>query len=178
MLARPSTEGNTVTTPVAEPSRLSNAAIREYAERIGEHYDIYDRVGTADIRDLVEQLGGRVEYGDTQESLHVNGPGDFVIFLPHVTSSRRDRFTVAHELGHYFLHYLHPEVEEPASFGRGLRNDLETQANVFASSLLMPAESFRRQYKKHGGDAFALARIYDVSPQAVEVRAQGLGLTT
>ncbi len=161
---------------VSEPSKLSYSAIRKYAERIGEHYDIYDRTGTGDVRELVRQLGGRVEYGDSRESLHVAAPGNFVIYLPHVTSSRRDRFTIAHELGHYFLHYLHPETEIPASFGRGLRNDLETQANVFASSLLMPAESFGEAYRRHGGDVHRLARIFEVSPQAAEVRAQVLGL--
>jgi hypothetical protein len=32
---------------VTEPSKLSLAAIREYAERVGEHYKIYDRTGEA-----------------------------------------------------------------------------------------------------------------------------------
>lgn len=159
-----------------QASNLSYAAIREYAERIGDHYEIYDRMGTADVRDLVRKLGGEVSYGDSQESLHVNGKGDFTIYLPHATSSRRDRFTIAHELGHYFLHFLHPEVEAPASFGRGLRNLVETQANVFASSLLMPEKAFGDAYKRLNGDAYALARIFEVSPAAVEVRAEVLGL--
>lgn len=161
---------------VSEASDLSYDAIREYAERVGEHYEIYDRLGTGDVRDLVAKLGGTVAYGDTRESLHVDRPGSFTIYLPHVTSSRRDRFTIAHELGHYFLHYLHAGRDAPVTFGRGLRNDLETQANVFASSLLMPAETFKRAFKRHGGDPFRLARIFDVSPQAAEVRAQVLGL--
>lgn len=160
----------------AEPTKLSNGAIREYAERVGRHYEIYDRTGTADLRQLVRKLGGRIEIADTKESLRVNREGDFVIYLPHVTSSRRDRFTIAHELGHYFLHYLHPKREDGAAFGRGERNDIETQANVFASSLLMPEETFRRTYTRHNGDAYAVARILEVSPAAVEVRAQVLGL--
>ncbi|MGV1005135.1 MAG: ImmA/IrrE family metallo-endopeptidase [Candidatus Nanopelagicales bacterium] len=161
---------------VIEPSRLSYDAIRDYAERVGEHYEIYGRGGAGDVRDLVRQLGGRVAIGDSRESLHVNGPGDFTIFLPHMTSSRRDRFTIAHELGHYFLHYLYPKRAAAASFGRGERNIVETQANVFASSLLMPAEQFRAAWRKHGGNARALAKIFDVSPAAVEVRAEVLGL--
>lgn len=161
---------------VTEPSKLSYEAIRQYAERVGDHYKIYDRVGTADIRELVRQLGGRIEYGDGQESLHVNGPGDFTIFLPRVTSSRRDRFTIAHELGHYFLHYLYPERQSSAAFGRGLQNSVETQANVFASSLLMPEEKYRELYDRHRGDTFALSRIFEVSPAAAQVRAEVLGL--
>lgn len=161
---------------ITEPSRLSNSAIREYAERVGQHYEIYDRAGTGDIQALVRNLGGRLEYGDTKESLHVNGPGNFVIFLPRVTSSRRDRFTIAHELGHYFLHYLHPKRAEVVSFGRGERNTVETQANLFASSLLMPAETFQAAWRRSGGDVYQLARQFEVSPAAVEVRAQVLGL--
>lgn len=162
---------------VSEPSRLSNSAIREYAERVGTHYDIYDRAGTADVRELVRALGGTVAYGDSRESLHVNGPGDFTIYLPEVTSSRRDRFTIAHELGHYFLHYLHPKHDEPASFGRGDRNSVETQANVFASSLLMPEAAFSRAWTRTEGDIYTLAQQFDVSPNAAEVRAQVLGLS-
>lgn len=161
---------------VIEPARLSYDAIRDYAERVGEHYAIYDRSGAGDVRALVRQLGGRVAIGDSRESLHVNGPGDFTIFLPHMTSSRRDRFTIAHELGHYFLHYLYPKRTAAASFGRGERNIVETQANVFASSLLMPAEQFRAAWSKHSGNLRALAKIFDVSPAAVEVRAEVLGL--
>lgn len=162
--------------PPPEPTRLSTSAIREYAERVGAHYGIYDRAGTADIRTLVRKLGGRIEIADTNESLHVNNEGDFVIYLPRVTSSRRDRFTIAHELGHYFLHYLHPRMEESAGFGRGERNVIETQANVFASSLLMPEETFRLAYSRSRGDIYAVARLLEVSPAAAEVRAQVLGL--
>ncbi|GAB3868128.1 hypothetical protein GCM10028801_43540 [Nocardioides maradonensis] len=165
-----------MSTVVTEPSRLSNSAIREYAERVGHHYGIYDRAGTADVHDLVTQLGGRLAYGDTSESLHVNAVGDFVIYLPRVTSSRRDRFTMAHELGHYFLHYLHPQLDDSASFGRGQRNMVETQANVFASSLLMPEAEFRKSWQRSSGDVYALARQFEVSPAAVEVRAKVLRL--
>ncbi|WP_030527731.1 ImmA/IrrE family metallo-endopeptidase [Phycicoccus jejuensis] len=160
-----------------EPSRLTNAAIRQYAERVGEHHEIYDRAGTADLHDLVRRLGGRLAIGDSKESLHVNAPGDFVIYLPRLTSSRRDRFTIAHELGHYFLHYLHPGSETAASFGRGERNPVETQANVFASSLLMPERVFREAWRLKDGDVHALARQFEVSPAAVAVRAQVLGLS-
>ena len=168
--------GQAMSVVVTKPSRLSNSAIREYAERIGSHYDAYDRAGTADLHDLLRKLGGRLEIGDSRESLKVNKAGDFVIYLPRVTSSRRDRFTIAHELGHYFLHYLHPKREGPARFGRGERNNIETQANVFASSLLMPEAEFRAAWGRHAGNLLSLARQFEVSPAAVEVRAQVLNL--
>lgn len=157
-------------------SKLSFEAIREYAEKIGQHYGIYDGLGAADLDVLLAKLGGSVRFGDGSESLHVDAPGSFTIYLPRLTSSRRDRFTIAHELGHYFLHYLHPAHSGPMSFGRGGRDRAETQANVFAASLLMPAEAFIKAYSDAAGDAFVVARLFDVSPAAVQVRAQVLQL--
>jgi Zn-dependent peptidase ImmA (M78 family) len=156
--------------------KMSHDAIRSYAERIGEYHDIYDDLGLADVTSLVKKLGGQIEYDDGGEALHVYGPGDFVIHLPRVTSARRDRFTLAHELGHYFLHYRVPKLDGPESFGRGDRNLLETQANVFASSILMPEEDFTRAWREESSDAWAVSRRFEVSPAAADVRAQVLGL--
>lgn len=161
-------------------SGLSYDAIRKYAERIGEVHDIYDFDGEAQIQRLIKSLGGRVEIAEwgSDESLHVDGPTSFTIFLPPSTSSRRDRFTMAHELGHFFLHYLYPRRNEGgvASFNRGSRNQAETEANVFASSLLMPEHHFRQAHRHLYPDIHALARRFNVSPAAVEVRCQVLGL--
>lgn len=158
------------------PTTLSHAAIREYAERIGRHHDIYDKVGRADVDALVAKLGGRVVVKDTVESMHVYGKSDFEIFLPTFTSARRDQFTKAHELGHYFIHYRHAELEGPAAFGRGGQNLAETQANVFASSLLMPEREYRAAFGAVGAEWWVLARMFNVSPAAAEVRARVLNL--
>lgn len=161
------------------PSPLSNSAIAEYAERVARHHKVYGPSGKLDIDRLVKTLGGRVEVSRAlfaPEALTVNSPSDFVVHLPPVTSNRRDRFTIAHELGHYFLHYLHEGKEGPAGFGRGQRNRAETQANVFASSLLMPEVEFRAAASRLGNDWWAVADVFGVSPAAAEVRAQVLGL--
>jgi hypothetical protein len=162
---------------VTEPADLSLDAIRNYAEKIGDHHGIYSAEGFADVDALVNKLGGRVNFNDSKESLHVNGVGDFTISLPRMTSARRDRFTLAHELGHYFLHYRYAKRRGVASFGRGARNLVETQANVFASSLLMPEVDFRQAFAQCHGDMWELSRIFDVSPAAAEVRAQVLRLS-
>jgi predicted transcriptional regulator len=161
-------------------SGLSYGAIRAYAERIGKAHNIYSGSGCADVHTLVRLLGGRVEVSawGSDESLHVDDEDSFTIYLPPSTSSRRDRFTMAHELGHYFLHYLYPSKRGVASFNRGSRNRAETEANVFASSLLMPAAEFERGHAELYPDMHALARRFDVSPAAAEVRCQVLGLRT
>lgn len=159
-----------------EPARLTNRAISEYAERVGEGHNIYDDRGCADIHMLVKQLGGDVALATDEESLHVRGRGNFTVFIPDFTSSRRDRFTIAHELGHYFLHYLYPKEAVSKKFGRGGSDRAETEANVFASALLMPARSFTEAYRELSGDQWLLASRFDVSPRAAAVRAEVLGL--
>lgn len=158
------------------PANLSNAAIANFAERVGRHHEIYDESGRADLQDLLGKLGGSIGYADSDESLHVQEPGSFEILLPHFTSEARDRFTIAHELGHYFLHYRLAGLQEAKSFGRGARNRAETEANVFASALLMPKESFVEAWNSSDGDEWRVARRFDVSPAAASVRAQVLGL--
>lgn len=162
-----------------EPARISSAAVAEYAERVGEHHGIYDDRGRADIKALLERLGGRVEASSSmvaREALVVDGRGRFRVVLPPATSARRDRFTIAHELGHYFLHYLLPQKTGPERFWRGARNRAETQANIFAASLLMPSGPFREAVERHGDDWHAVAAVFDVSPRAAEVRAELLGI--
>ncbi|MCO7238395.1 ImmA/IrrE family metallo-endopeptidase [Aeromicrobium sp. CnD17-E] len=157
-------------------SNLTNATIANYAERVGQVYEVYDEDGRADLDALLKKLGGTVEYESDGESLHVDKVGRFTVFIPRFTSQRRDRFTIAHELGHYFLHYVVAKEAASKAFARGGRNRAETEANVFASALLMPANEFRRAFHEFGGDAWALAERFEVSPAAAEVRAQVLGL--
>lgn len=161
--------------PVTEPANLTNRDISEYAERVGEFHGVYAH-GYADLTALLDRLGGRVTYAESAESLVVDGQGEFTVRLPHFTSTARDRFTIAHELGHYFLHYRLPGLEGRKRFGRGARNRAETEANVFASSLLMPKADFIREWRSSDGDEWRVARHFEVSPAAAAVRAQVLGL--
>lgn len=161
---------------ITQPANLTNRAIGMYAERIASHFNLFEDGSRADIDELVAKLGGEVEWSDGPESLHVRQDGTFTIFIPLTTSSRRDRFTKAHELGHFFLHHLLPAVDGEGSFNRGSRSRAETEANIFASSLLMPAGLFSETWRELNGNERAVARKFDVSPVAAEVRAKVLGL--
>jgi predicted transcriptional regulator len=164
---------------VLESAGLTNSAVAEYAERVGAHHKIYASSGSADIAQLVAALGGRVETSSAllaPEALTVHERGRFTIHLPALTSDRRDRFTIAHELGHYFLHYLLPGETGEKKFGRGSQNRPETEANIFAASLLMPAQAYQRAFEEHGNDWWQLGEVFGVSPRSAEVRAEVLGL--
>lgn len=166
---------------VQTPSQLSHSAIRDYAEKVGEHHAIYSEEGRADLERLVENLQMTVKYSDSNpsssiESSEVDDEKRMTIYLPTMTSSRRDRFTIAHEIAHFFLHYLHAGHQGRMSFGRGESNRAETQANVFASSLLMPESQFRSAHRELNGDPDLLAIRFGVSPVAARVRSSVLSL--
>lgn len=165
---------------LVQRTQLTNAAIAEYAGRVGQHHQIYDAQGRADIAELVQKLGGNITTSPNMfapESLVIERPGAFRIILPPAASARRDRFAVAHELGHYFLHYRLPGLDGTAVFRRGTRDRTEAEATIFASSLLMPASQFRQIVEQHGGNWHAIAAVFEVSPRAAAARARMLHIT-
>jgi Zn-dependent peptidase ImmA (M78 family) len=159
------------------------ALAEEAAERLG--FQIGDP-----LEPIVEALGGTIVFKDPvtlegrlPESIVVRSRKDFTIFLASITSSKRDRFTIAHELGHLFLHYpialkSHPGLPMVATRwvgeGDAVHQRSEWEANWFAAAFLMPSEKFVLYYEDHA--PAQCAKKFDVSLPAVENRAKSLGL--
>ncbi|OEZ49270.1 hypothetical protein JAB1_24600 [Janthinobacterium sp. MP5059B] len=72
-----------------------------------------------------------------------------LLYNDAMPSLGRVRFTQAHELGHYVLHRMQRDRFECGSgevlAGRGDEQNIETQADQFASYLLMPINDFAKQ---------------------------------
>lgn len=70
-----------------------------------------------------------------------------LLYNESLTSRGRVRFTQAHELGHYILHRTQRESFQCSEADMLDWDDknIEGQADLFASYLLMPLEDFRRQ---------------------------------
>lgn len=117
-----------------------------------------------------------------------------IIGLNTQTSRRRQRFTVAHELGHLLLHEGKIIVDQ-AVLRVDLRNDVssmgtdveEIEANTFAAALLMPESIvFDHVLKLVRANSqitretliSGLARIFDVSAEAMGYRLINLGILT
>ncbi len=87
----------------------------------------------------------------------------------------RQRFTIAHELGHYFLGHVGKSFAEP-----GGRSRRERDAERFAACLLMPAAWVRRQWKAYAANyenrQAILADLFQVSSAALKRRVKELGL--
>ena len=119
--------------------------------------------------------------------------GGWVILVNATHPPVRQRFTVAHELGHLLLHgYTAPHADRAFKF-RDARSSEgsaleEIQANQFAAELLMPRElvlkAGRTRAFEHGADdaedaAFdawvgAAAKKFGVSKQAMAIRLSSL----
>jgi len=160
----------------AEASGLSKARIQQIAEDISRKFDV---LNVENIADIVESLGGVIEYSSMDEfseavdaSLFVDGEADYRIVLPDFTPVTRDRFSVAHELGHYFLHY--PIVKKPMKAHRRGSNRVEWEANWFAASLLMPELEFRETLQRFDNDVDIVALHFNVSTSAVETRIKDI----
>ncbi len=87
----------------------------------------------------------------------------------------RQRFTIAHELGHHFLKHRRRTYAEPSGDSRQ-----ERDAERFAACLLMPETWVREKWLSYAANAenrlSLLADIFDVSLAALKVRAKELGL--
>ena len=90
----------------------------------------------------------------------------------------RQRFTVAHELGHYFLHFDKNSSEEHMLISfRGERNKKEYDADMFAAELLMPEKLIRARYKELTVPYVStLARQFNVSAPAMSYRLDTLNM--
>lgn len=93
-------------------------------------------------------------------------------------SLERKRFTVAHELGHYFLHEDLLKDGIVDSLNRdGAENKIEYEANDFAANLLMPVMDFTKLWHDSSMNIEYMSRYFLVSQNAILTRARFLKLT-
>lgn len=144
--------------------------------------------------DLVaHRLGLVVEattLGDDVSGVLVVRDGKGTIGVNQTHPSVRQRFTIAHEIGHYVLHRERSSLFIDKSYTAVYRDTRsskgddrpEIQANQFAAALLMPRELVLAEVEKHGfdlGDEAALERLaekFQVSLQAMTYRLSNLGI--
>jgi len=143
-----------------------------------------------DVERVVRQLGGSVEsVTDADFEARIEKVDDgFRITLGSPVAENRRRFSIAHELGHLFLHMGYIiDPDEWASieaymdsvyfrYGFGAE---EYDANEFAGALLMPAEAFEQVAEANReGRRYAIGPIADhfrVSVEAAATRGRWLG---
>lgn len=142
------------------------------------------------IKDIIKQLGLDLmsyDLGDDVSGILVIENDKGTIGFNPSNSRVRQRFTIAHELGHYLLHkHAISEVFVDKDFIVKYRSEKqysfaeikqEQEANLFAAALLMPKEMIKAEVsKKDYADLSetefitAMAKVFDVSIPAMTYR--------
>ncbi len=145
-----------------------------------------------DVARLAELEGvevDRTDFGDEISGVLVKHGDRATIGVNARHAAARQRFTIAHELGHYLLHggrelfvdrdYIVHFRDENSSTGY---DPIEVEANQFAAELVMPQVEVRQLFGEQRfdiDDEAALRRLaaqFQVSPTAMAVRLSSLGL--
>jgi predicted transcriptional regulator len=165
---------------------------REHINRLADSIRVGCELDTpVNVLAAVERLGGQLveeDDADFEAKVERSGTG-FRISLGPQPHEQRRRFSIAHELGHLFLHmgYLIDETKWQNvgvytdsvyyRFGYGTE---EFEANEFAASLLMPSSEFLQvaQQSKFAGlvRPQVIADHFQVSVEAAVNRGRWLGI--
>lgn len=146
-----------------------------------------NRVVPVDPVQIADALG--IDVFEAQLAKNVSGaivkdPGrDPQIIMNRDDHPNRQRFTCAHELGHFVLRSADEEEADEYEFidfrgpeASGGTDESEIFANAFAAHLLMPEDEVRARVKD-GGTPASLAFEFRVSQEAMTHHLKNLGLT-
>lgn len=128
-----------------------------------------------DLQSLCHLLGIGVQYLPLENNisgrLHHDG-NRWVINVNSLHHPRRQRFTIAHELGHYFLHRDSQKGYEDETFHRGKAYSVkEREADNFAGALLMPKDEFKHYVRNSSNKIDDIAEYFGTSSVAIKKRA-------
>lgn len=133
------------------------------------------------IQDLPQNIGGYIVVdADLEKKFNTNK----IIVVNESENTKRRRFTVAHEFGHYLF-----DFKSGREFANAFENDntrsstKEKKANAFAAELLMPQEEFSKKFNElketniSEFDIISALSEYFLAPlKAVEKRIKEIGL--
>jgi len=133
--------------------------------------------------ELASGLGIRVQMdslpSDQSGKIVFPTDGSPLIVVNRADSENRQRFTCAHEIGHYVRRGQDPDRTTFVDYRDTLaglgRDPEEIFANQFAAALLMPASQVKR-FRQDDEPASTLARRFGTSVQAMELRLRNLHL--
>ncbi len=127
-------------------------------------------------------------YGDTFDGMTIYDDSDFYMHINSFRGNKPDtaraRFTIAHELGHYFIDNHRIGLMEGVLKPHPSRNNenshakIEREADYFASCLLMPEERFIKSFHKRKFDFEIIKNLseqFHTSVTATAIRFANIG---
>lgn len=139
--------------------------------------------GAVDVEGIARSRGLIVAYEDLDDGVsgmlirRASQPPVIVVNQDHATS--RQRFTMAHELGHLMLHPRTGEVHVDYRDGRASEGTYrrEREANAFAACLLMPRNIVLRCLGTRRLDPFDERDAARIADAAMELQVSHTALT-
>lgn len=158
---------------------MSNAV--SYAQYVLQRY--WDKSVPVEPTKMIEQMTGiQLKYDDKLPD-NISGKierisdDNYLITVNGNHHENRQRFTIAHELGHYFLRHGNKQDTFETMYRNGDYNPEEIEANTFAAEILMPSDVIKYYiFNEDITRIEVLARKFWVSNQAMLVRLNHLGL--
>jgi Zn-dependent peptidase ImmA (M78 family) len=135
------------------------------------------------IKDIVEILFGiKVHVAEldraTSGYIERTGENEWVIYINQYENEQRQKFTIAHELGHFIKHrdiLLSGSHVDQVLFRDDQNSQIEMEASQFAADLLMPEDKFKEYITEGYNTIDKLSEKFDLSAPAVRYRAYKLG---
>ncbi len=167
--------------------RKMRNCIEQLAKEVRDAFGI--RIPITNIDEIVQKLNGTLTSEDSFDDLcdgTIRKKNDgFEIRLSPYQSPERRTFTIAHELGHLFLHMGYCidkerwEAQDGHAYCRFGTSEQEYQANEFAACLLMPknlyADILDEFTQDDNVDIASVAKYFHVSTAAATNRGKFLG---
>jgi len=153
---------------------------------------------------IANMLGLKIKYyidfseHDIVGKIESNENGSVVIYINELQNSYepRRRFTLAHEIGHYFHHFSESrmnfiDTKKSMSRSQSYWDTIESEANAFAAQLLMPkslilseGEKIISNYLQNNNTkqipsrifTEQMASLFNVSTPAMKYRLKNLGI--
>ena len=150
------------------------------ARRILDMY--WDYKIPVDVEAIASKIGVEVRFSSILEGGNdISGRFDIINGIPvcsirSTDSEQRQRFTLAHELGHFALKHGGGFRDNSASFNLYNYDQREVDANAFSAEILMPKIAIDYMIEQENITNIAeLARIFNVSYTAMKFRLVNLG---
>ncbi len=157
--------------------------------------ELLDKLGVESapvpVEEAARSLGAEVVYqafeGDVSGMVY-RDPNRKLVGVNSSHAPNRQRFTVAHEVGHLVLHKGKPvfvdSFEGRINWRDGASAAEESEANAFAAELLMPRVFVNREVEKALEDRSLspvqliadMAKVFKVSQESMRYRLENLGI--
>lgn len=165
-------------------------SICKKAEEVRHDYGITDfpvepTLIAKELKIEIKEVGFKKHDGYVVSGGIIKDNSNFIIYVNNQDSMNRKRFTIAHELGHYFLNHLdnkgqYVDLHREATY---IKSQEEIEADEFAACLLMPETLIKEKFNilsilKFDKDTIVdkLANSFFVSQSAMKYRLVNLNL--